>query len=61
MRIMIHKVRLSDGSHVFNVFVPETMVHAASEAEAQRFADTLAALCNEYNVNDDDAEVRFSY
>jgi hypothetical protein len=61
MKIQIVRERLSDGSFVFNIHVPAAVIAAESESAAQRFADTLAELCNAANVHDDDAEVAFGY
>lgn len=59
-KIRVIRERLSDGSFVYNVIVPTMTVAAESEGAAQRFAEALAELCNEYNVHDD-VEVAFGY
>lgn len=61
MKIVVVREKLSDGSFVFNVHVPQCVIPAVSEKSAQCFADDLAALCNENNAHDDDMEVSFSY
>ena len=61
MRIKIARERLTDGSFVYNVHIPNHVVYAEDAASAQRFADKLAELCNEANVRDDDAEVAFDF
>ena len=59
--IKIKRETLSDGSIVFNVHVSAMVVACESEAAAQRFADGVAELHNEYNVHDADIAVQFDY
>ena len=51
IRIRVAKVRLSDGSHVYDVLLGNITLHAISEDDANQLATTIAGVIDALTVD----------
>jgi hypothetical protein len=51
MQLIIKQERLTDGSHVFNVLVPATCLHATTHADAEALAIKIMTACDVHTVD----------